>query len=694
MMRGRPDKWKTGPPLGIRKEPVNGNHTIIIADCYGEIKKKGGGTLEQITVEEYSSLKGCTERYVRMQIANGRLRATERFGAGGKNGISYLIDLADCDPAIIKKYNRIHKVKLERTEPAKLRSVPDNPEKLTEQEREEIAFWKRVVTEWDDYRASCAGNKAEADDKFVRYLEAAYSDRNFSVRMLYRKKKALKELGECALADGRGKHDNHNKAVPSMVFDIFEYYYLDESQVSIRECIRLTRLQLETEGKTEYFPLASESAFAREIERSIPVPVLKYFRLGEKAFKDECAPYIKRTYGDLHSNDIWVCDNHTFDIFVDDGEHRKPIRVYLTGFLDVRSRKMVGWYVTDAPCSDATLQALRRGIEKYGIPRRILSDNGREFLTHDIGGRGFRKDGRKDDEHRIPTILDNLQIEFRTALVRNARAKIIERAFRDVKDCFSKLFDGYTGGTIAERPERLKELARSASNFTPYADFISYVDTYIEGWFNFQEHSGVGMGNKTRNQVYAEQLIEVRRASQKDLNLMMLRNTRMQTVKRDGVVLKLYGTEITFWSNELLYDHIGEKVYFRYNPDDLSEVRVYDEKDRFLCTAQQHAALSYFGDKAAVAEQMKEQRQFEKFVAAYKKKKGIQAEDKLTLILAEAERNIAAGEKLDPKIITLIRSVDEETGSEMEDLGMAAGGDIPIEFWDRALKLMAETEKT
>ena len=179
--------------------------------------------MEQITVEEYSSLKGCTERYVRMQISTGKLRATERFGAGGKNGISYLIDLADCDPAIIKKYNRIHKVKPEKPGQAKLQSIPDNPEELTEQEREEVAFWKRTVSEWDGYRASYPGKKAEADEKFVRYLVTTYPGRQYSVRMLYRKKKALKELGECALADGRGKHDNHNKAVPSLVFDIFEY---------------------------------------------------------------------------------------------------------------------------------------------------------------------------------------------------------------------------------------------------------------------------------------------------------------------------------------------------------------------------------------------------------------------------------------------------------------------------------------
>lgn len=645
--------------------------------------------MEQISVEEYAELRGCTCQYVRKLIRDGKLSAVERFGAGGKNGLSYMIPLAECDPKIIKKYNRLHKIKATEEKPEKPYLIPQSMEKMTEAERTEIFFWKKVLNDWDGYRNEAGIKKSEADEKYVLYLSGMYPDMSFSVRMLYRKKKAWKDYGECALADGRGKHENHKKAIPDKVFGIFEYYYLDQSQKSVKECMKLTMLQLKHEDAIELLPLASENAFAREIERSIPVPVLKYFRLGQKAFKDECAPYIKRTYEDLNSNDIWVTDNHTFDIFVDDGEHKKPIRVYLTAFLDVRSRKMVGWYVTDAPCSDATLQALRRGIERYGIPKRILSDNGREFLTHDIGGRGFRKNGR-ENEHQAPTILDNLGIEFRTALVKNARAKIVERAFLDVKECFSKLFEGYTGGTIKERPERLKTMARKAANFTPYEDFEIFVDKYIEGIFNYEEHGGVGMKDKTRNQVYAECLYEVRTATSEELNLMMMRNSRMVTVRRDGVVLKLYDTEITFWSDELLYNHIGEKVYYRYNPDDLSEVRIYDENDRFLCTAQQHTALSYFANKEDVAEQMKEQRQLEKVVRAYKKQKNIQAEDALELILQEAERNIAMGENLNPKVIRPIRKM-EETGTEQQVMSRAVGAD-PID-WTAAIERFQAEKK-
>lgn len=646
--------------------------------------------MEAMTPEEYSKISGYSERHVRRLIASGKIQAVERFGAGGVKGLRYEIPLTGCDPAIIKKYNRMHGIKPPAQEtPPKPKSLPENTEELTDAERQEVAFWKRTLEEWQEYRNCREGRKDEMDEQFIRHLKEVYPDRQFSVRMLYRKRKAFMNYGDCALADGRGKHKNHKKAVPDEVFSIFQYYYLDEQRLTVRRCIKLTELQLKHIGLTELLPLASEKAFAREIDRSIPLPILKYFRYGDKAFKDECAPYIHRIYGDLDSNDIWVCDNHTFDIFINDGEHKKPIRVYLTAFMDVCSRKMMGWYVTDAPCSDATLYALRRGIERYGIPKRILADNGREFLTHDIGGRGFRKNGRQN-EHQPPTILDNLGIEFRTALVRNARAKIVERAFREVKECFSRLFEGYTGGTIAERPERLKTLGKKASNFTPYADFADYVDTYLEGWFNYQEHGGVGMGHKTRNEVYAAKLVEVRTAKEDELNLMMLRNSRMQTVQRDGVRLKIYDTEIYFWSHELTFNHLKEKVYYRYDPADLSEVRVYDENDRFICTAQQQTSLSYFADKEEVAEKMRQQREFTKFVASYKKKMGIEAEDALALVLEEAERNLAKGEKLDPKVIIPIRKLDEEAGER--ELDKAVGADEPLD-WTAALKRIEDAKR-
>lgn len=604
--------------------------------------------MEQLTVAEYAELKGITSRGVRKLISEGKLQATISFGSGGASGRGYLIPLAEIEPKLQKKYMRLHREKFPEaeTKPVAVKCLED----LSFEERQEVNLWKGILEDWREYRNGYEGKKEEADMKFIGLLHMKYPGKTFSRRMLQRKQKAMQEQGEGALIDRRGKHGNHKKAVPDEVFDIFQYYYLDQQQMSVKKCMELTELYLKEQGKEGLLPLASSGTFGRKIMEDIPVPVLKYYREGKKAFQDACAPYIQRTYDDLYSNDIWVCDNHTFDVFVNDGEHKKPVRVYLTAFQDVRSRKMMGWYVTLNPCSDATLFALRRGIERYGIPKRILSDNGREFLTFDIGGRGFRT-SRKDGEHVAPTILDNLGIEFRTALPTNARAKIIERAFRDVKEDFSKLFEGYTGGTIAERPERLKKTGKLAENFTLLPEFVKYVDTYIEGYFNTRSHSGAGMNGKTRNEVYAAELIEKRTATKEQLNLMMLRNTRMQKVQRNGVYLGLYDMKIYFNSVELNWSHLGEKVYFRYNPDDLSEVRIYDEQDRFLCTAQQIAKLSYFATKEQVAEAMRENRRLEQLVKRYKKDKDLKGEKAVDLIMRAAKR-LMGGAEPDPKILT------------------------------------------
>lgn len=644
--------------------------------------------MEQLSVKEYADLKGCTERYVIKLISQGRVAAEEAFGTGGNKGLTYKIPLASIEPKLIAKYKRTRTRKQNADKPKEVKPVVvTDVEALTADERLEIAFWKEIIEEWESYRPP-GQNKKQSTESYLAYLKVKYPEVTISERILYRKAKAMREQGIGALVDRRGKHENHKKAVPKEIFDVFEYYYLDQSMKSIQLCMKLTELEIRQHPEkyaAKLLPLPSRASFVREIERSIPVPVLKYYRKGEKAFKDECANYIERSYEDLASNDIWVCDNHTYDIFVNDGENKKPIRVYLTGFLDVRSRKMTGWYVTDAPSSDATLQALRRGIEAYGIPKRIYSDNGREFLTHDIGGRGFRKSAATK-EHEPPTILQHLGIEFRTALVKNARAKIIERAFLDIKEGFSKLFNGYTGGTIAERPERLKVTGKKAENFVLVDEFREYVDCYIKGWFNKQTHTGKGMNGKTRDEVYAACLYEQRIATPDELNLMMMRTSRMQTVNR-GVKIKFYDMDIRFYSDELIMGHDHEKVYVRYNPDDLAQVRVYDEKDRFLCTAKQQNPLSYFASKDEIGEAMRESRTLGRAVKAYKKQKGIEAEEELALVLEEARQRMEEGENINPKVITPIRAIDDDSSMVLTQ----AVGQEPID-WTAALERLEKTK--
>lgn len=639
--------------------------------------------MDSISVKEYAELRGCTERYVRKLISEGKIEAESIYGKKGRSGKNFVIPLASLEPKLLKKYKRIHNA-AEKKEEAEI--IPLNIENITEDERKEINIWKEILQNWRSFRTE-SRNKAEADEAFLNFANLTYpSVKINNVRTLYRKWKALNEQGEEALLDKRGKHGNHRCSMPSEVFDIFESFYLDESQKSVAFCIELTELQLKTDGKEQYLPLPSYNTFIRSIEK-IPVPVLKYFRLGEKACKDECAPYIKRLYNDLYSNDIWVCDNHTFDIFI--SRDKEPVRVYLTAFQDVRSREFTGWYVTNNPNSDATIYALRKGIERCGIPKQIYSDNGREFLTHDIGGRGFRKSVM--DEHEPITILQRLGIEFKTALVRNARAKIIERRFLDVKETFSKLFEAYTGGNVLEKPERLKHIVKNPDNLVVVDDFKDFVDTYISGWLNKRSSKADGMNGKCADEVFAENLIEQRIATPDELNLMLLRNSRMQKIKRNGVVFKLYDMELWFGNDELTMNHIGKNVYFRYNPENLESVRVYDENDKFICVAPLRNQLSYKASKEDIAREMKNARTLMKTVKAYKKNKNIQTDSELSLILNAAAKNLEENQlELNPDIIVPIRAInDMKDENIISDLAV---GEAPID-WEAGIERMRKAKE-
>lgn len=629
-----------------------------------------------LTVKELAELKGCTERYIQNQVRNGKIPAEQIAGlATGQGGIQYRIPLSGIDKKLQSKFKRRLKAVEKQAEPKQLPAEVDL-EDLTEEERQQISFWKRTLEEWHRYRDEAA-NKEVADQEFVTMFLIRHPEMTLNRRTLYRKWKGLNSEGEISLIDKRGKHNSHSKKLDQEVYDVFEYYYLDQSRKSVTLCMTLTELNFKQAGREDLLPLPSKSTFERAA-RSIPIPYIKYFRYGEKQFIGECSPYIKRIYEDLDSNDIWVADNHTFDIMIEkDGS---PVRVYLTAFMDVRSRKMMGWCITDAPSSDATIYALKKGCEEYGVPKALYTDNGREFLFHDLGGNGFRKK-RKGEELKLPSILDDLGIEFRTALPRNARAKGIERAFYTVKETFSKLYDGYTGGTILEKPDKLKEVVKYPDKLTALEDFRQQVDTYIRGFYNKQPHRGVGMNGKCPDEIFAENLIERRIITKDKLNLMFMRyakgNKGTLRVGKNGVSLKFYGQELQYWNEELWRLYYGQDVYVRYAPDDLSSVRVYNLEKQFICTAELKTAIGYRATKDEIRAATAENRRAVKTVRAYKHQKGIEAENELRLILDAAAGNMDDF-SIDPKVIRPIYSNDGEelrkaVGDYDEPIDWAAG---------------------
>lgn len=538
-------------------------------------------------------------------------------------------------------------------------------EQFTADQREEIAEWMRIIKEWEDYCVRSKLQKVAATDRFVQIQQQTRPDMRISKGILYRKKASIKEDDLAGLLDNRGSWKKGSTTIPDVAWECFMSFYLDEAQHSIAACLEYTEMWLRQEAP-QYLPLPSYASFYRRVQSEIPEPLEVMGREGMKAFRDRCAPYIRRTYESMASNEWWIADNHTFDVMTQ-GANGKIHRLYLTAFFDARSGIFTGCYVTSAPSSQATLIALRKGILKYGIPENIYVDNGREFLTRDVGGLGHRQKKSTKDEFTPPPVFERLGIHMTNAIVRNAKAKIIERRFRDVKERLSKLFPTYTGGNVLEKPERLKSVLKHGDIPTD-EDFTRAVEDVLNYYMNERQYSGAVCADrgKTRTEVYRDHLYERRVAAEGNLNLMLMRSTRSQKVGRRGVHITIAGERINYFNDELILNHFDESVYCRYDPENISEVRIYDLNDNFIMTApaDNEAVLEYGASQEAVAQALRKVKSLEKLTRAELKATAITSLGKKTaleLVLATAEENRDNADDFSPKVIRLHRADEQPT---------------------------------
>lgn len=80
-------------------------------------------------------------------------------------------------------------------------------------------------------------------------------------------------------------------------------YYLDEAQHPIKKCYEYTLMWAQTTCPDLVADIPTYTTFYRRVRQDVPEAVEVLGRYGEKAYKDRCAPYIKRIYDDMASNE-------------------------------------------------------------------------------------------------------------------------------------------------------------------------------------------------------------------------------------------------------------------------------------------------------------------------------------------------------------------------------------------------------
>ena len=92
-------------------------------------------------------------------------------------------------------------------------------------------------------------------------------------------------------------------------------------------------------------------------------------------------------------NQLWQSDIFTFLL-------RRHQRLYVTAFMDDYSRYVVSFVVAHHQRSSLVLEALSRGIAEYGVPREVLTDQGRQYVAW-RGTTDFETELKRQGIHHI-----------------------------------------------------------------------------------------------------------------------------------------------------------------------------------------------------------------------------------------------------------------------------------------------------
>lgn len=557
-----------------------------------------------LNTAETAELLGISERAVQKNVSSGKYENVQYVEGvrGGKSGQIAKIALSSLSLEAQTKYMVANK-------------LIDEPERVVSNEYDTTAQWQRdianrryqILKQYEAYIA-VPGKKTVLTDNFVMVWNEAHPDEAVSKSTLYNWQRQYKKDGLMGLLTGYGKR-KEQRAIDANAWDFFCGQYLQLTRPSIGFCYRL----LELEAKKESWEIPSLKTVARMAKQDIPEAVRRLKRYGEKNFYDNSQAYTQRDYESISAGEVFVGDHHVFDLFINTGSNEKPkwTRPWLTAWMDMRSRKLVGWTVNLSPCTDEIIAAFANAAldPAIGLPRDIYIDNGRDYCSHKFAGRGNR--GKKlteedkelliEEGKRTATLMERLKVKTHFAIVENARAKVVEREFRNVVEWFSKPFPTYCGRNAKERPDDLEKKLKQPKKYgVGLEEFKQIFNDWAKNVLNKQVSQGKGREGECPDETFMRTRLPMRTADTSVMRLFFMKSTNPFKIGRNGVAFK--GSEY-YLKDSILKK--GQAVYVRYREEDLSKIWLYTTKDEYLGEANRIEAIAAINaDKEVLGAEM------------------------------------------------------------------------------------------
>jgi len=268
-------------------------------------------------------------------------------------------------------------------------------------------------------------------------------------------------------------------------------------------------------------------------------------------------------------NARWEADHKELPVLVTPPRGRRPVKPWVTAFLDCYSRLIMGWALSLRPDSGTVLAAMRRALvvdpERGpfgGVPRVLVPDGGLEFATT-----------------ALARVCATLGTTFAPtdAYAPYQKGKL-ERANRTVDQ---ELLSGLPFYTEGPRAANGKLYGPDAAPMT-LTLFVEAFAEWVTAYNTARPHSA--LGGQTPLQRWEADPTPIQEVPAGQLRWLLLADAE-RSIGRDGIH---FGGHTFIAAG--LNGRAGQRVQVRYTPHDMRQIEVFDG-DTWLCTAYPQDAL-------------------------------------------------------------------------------------------------------
>lgn len=289
-------------------------------------------------------------------------------------------------------------------------------------------------------------------------------------------------------------------------------------------------------------------------------------RMGKTFYQHNLKPHKMRDNEVLPVGYGYEGDGHTVDAYVAHPSTGNLYRPELTVWIDVRSRMITGWYLSDSESAISTLFAISHALLSHNhVPAVLFLDN----------GSGFKARMMNDEVFGFFT---RMSITPNWALPGNSKGKgLVEGFFKIYRNRLDKKYQTYCGDDMApEINRRLPEMVKRGLRTLPtFADYKADIAKFIE---DYNDEPKPVLKGKSPREIWEAGLKRVQIHVKADA---LIQPRVLRTVRKWR--LQLHNR--TYQAAELA-QYNGREMLVEYSLHQDDEVRVLDDEERLVCIAQ------------------------------------------------------------------------------------------------------------